>query len=293
MAPLTPAVAPRHQHPSGRFRIRSKERLTPATNRFVIDAPWVARSAKPGQFVIVRVREGGERIPVTIADFNAEQGTVTVVVQEVGRTSKLFGQLLEGQDVLDLVGPLGEPFRVQQGKRVIGIGGGFGAAALYPLVRALRQAGSTTEAVVGARSRALLILEQELTQVCERVMPCTDDGSYGFKGFVTDRLKARFEELQQLDGVEVVAVGPMPMMRAVATLTAQYQVPTQVSLDPIMIDGTGMCGGCRVTVGGQVKFACVDGPFFDAHQVDFAECVRRNKMYVREEAASNAAPAHA
>ena len=276
------------QHTCGGFRILKKERLTPATNRFVLEAPWVARAARPGQFVIVRVHERGERIPVTIADSDAAKGTITVVVQEVGRTSKLFGGLMEGQAVLDLVGPLGEPFRIRSGTLVIGVGGGFGAAALYPVVRTLRQAGVAAEAVIGARSRELLILEQELNQVCRQVMPCTDDGSYGFRGFVTDRLKLRLDELKALDKVEVVAVGPMPMMRAVANLTAQYKVPTQVSLDPIMVDGTGMCGGCRVTVGGQVKFACVDGPFFDAHQVDFEECVRRNKMYKREEAAANA-----
>lgn len=277
------------QHACGGFPILKKERLTPVTNRFVIAAPWVARAARPGQFVIVRVQQGGERIPVTIADFDQAKGTVTVVVQEVGRTSRLFGGLMEGQEVLDLVGPLGEPFRRGPGKLVIGIGGGFGAAALYPLVRALGQAGVTAEAIIGARTREFLILEQELGQVCRQVMSCTDDGSYGFKGFVTDRLKQRLEELQSLAGVEVVAVGPMPMMRAVANLTAQCQVPTQVSLDPIMIDGTGMCGGCRVTVGGQVKFACVDGPFFDAHQVDFAECVRRSKMYACEEKQGHAA----
>jgi ferredoxin--NADP+ reductase len=277
------------QHSCGHFRILKKERLTPVTNRFVIEAPWVARAAKPGQFVIVRVRENGERIPVTIADFDAAQGTVTVVVQEVGRTSKLFGSLMEGEVVLDLVGPLGEPFRIQSGTLVIGIGGGFGAAALYPLVRALRQAGITTEAIIGARTREFLILEQELKQVCNQVMICTDDGSYGFKGFVTDRLKQRLDELKSLDAVEVVAVGPMPMMRAVANLTSQYKLPTQVSLDPIMVDGTGMCGGCRVTVGTEVKFACVDGPMFNAHQVDFAELVRRNKMYAGEEKLINAA----
>ena len=282
--------APAHpRHGCGLFRILKKERLTPVTNRFVLDAPWVARSARPGQFVIVRVQKEGERIPVTIADFDAAKGTVTVVVQEVGRTSKLFGSLMEGQTVLDLVGPLGEPFTARQAKLVIGIGGGFGAAALYPVVRALSQAGIATEAVIGARTREFLVLEKELTGVCRQIMPCTDDGSYGFKGFVTDCLQQRLDGLNNLSEVEVVAVGPMPMMRAVTNLTATYNVPTQVSLDPIMVDGTGMCGGCRVTVGGEVKFACVDGPFFDAHQVDFAECVRRNKMYAREEKLSNAA----
>ena len=281
---------PHPAHEGRSFRILKKERLTPVTNRFVIDAPWVARTARPGQFVIVRVREDGERIPVTIAGFDAEAGTVTVVVQEVGRTSKLFGALQEGQDVLDLAGPLGEPFhRLRETSRVIGVGGGFGAAALYPVLRALHGAGVPVEAVIGARSREFVILESELAAVCEQVMPCTDDGSYGFKGFVTDRLKQRLEAAPPRGEIEVVAVGPMPMMRSVATLTAQLHIPTQVSLDPIMIDGTGMCGGCRVTVGGQIKFACVDWPMFDAHQVDFEECVRRNKMYRREEQLSDAA----
>jgi ferredoxin--NADP+ reductase len=279
----------RHEHPSGRFRILKKEPLTAVTNRFLLEAPWVARSARPGQFVIVRVVEGGERIPVTIADFDAEEGTVTVVVQEVGRTSKLFGRLQEGQSVLDLVGPLGEPYKPMRGKCVVGIGGGFGAAALFPIMRSLRQAGVETHAILGARSREFLILEKELSAVCRQVMPCTDDGSYGFKGLVTDRFKAFVEKVPSRESIEVAAVGPMPMMRAVAAVTAEYGIAAQVSLDPIMVDGTGMCGGCRVTVAGQVKFACVDGPMFDAHQVDFAELVRRNKMYKQEEASSNAA----
>ena len=270
------------------FRIVRKEQLTPVTNRFVLEAPWVARAAKPGQFVIVRVIEGGERIPVTIADFDAAQGTITVVVQAVGRTSKLFCALKAGGTVLDVVGPLGEPFRALKGQLVIGIGGGFGAAALYPIVRGLHQAGVETEVIVGARTKEFLILEQELRHVCRKVMPCTDDGSYGFKGLVTDQLKLRLGELASPDGLEVAAVGPMPMMRAVAAGTPEQHIPAQVSLDPIMVDGTGMCGGCRVTVGGEVKFACVDGPMFDAHQVDFAELVRRNKMYKAEEAALNA-----
>ena len=253
----------RHAHISGPFKILKKERLTPTTNRFLIDAPWVARASKPGQFVIVRVIEDGERIPITIADSDSASGTITVVVQEVGRTSRIFGQLGENDNVMDLVGPLGEPFELR-GKRFIGVGGGFGSAALLPIVRMLSDTEVPAEVVIGARNRDLLILEKELSEVSSHMMPCTDDGSYGFKGFVTDRLRLRFEELKDLDGVEVVAIGPMPMMRAVAALTAEYNVPTQVSLDPIMIDGTGMCGGCRVTVAGEVKFACVDGPLFDA-----------------------------
>lgn len=277
----------RHAHLSGPFKILRKERLTPTTNRFLIDAPWVARASRPGQFVIVRVIEDGERIPITIVDSNSTAGTITVVVQEVGRTSRIFGQLGENDNVLDLVGPLGEPFELR-GKRFIGVGGGFGSAALLPIVRMLSDTEVPAEVVIGARNRDLLILEKELSEVSSHMMPCTDDGSYGFKGFVTDRLLLRFDELKDLDGVEVVAIGPIPMMRAVAALTAEYNVPTQVSLDPIMIDGTGMCGGCRVTVAGEVKFACVDGPLFDAAGIDFDECVSRGKTYKIEEAAYNA-----
>jgi ferredoxin--NADP+ reductase len=276
-----------HEHISGPFKILEKERLTPTTNRFLIDAPFVARAAKPGQFVIVRVIENGERIPITIADANRTAGTITVVVQEVGRTSKIFGLLGTNDNVLDLVGPLGEPFKLR-GKRIIGVCGGFGSAALLPIVRMLGGMNIPAEVIVGARNRDLLILEKELSDAASLMMPCTDDGSYGFKGLVTDRLRSRFEELEDLSDVEVVAIGPMPMMRAVAALTAKYNVATQVSLDPIMIDGTGMCGGCRVTVAGEVKFACVDGPLFDAVGIDFDECVRRGKTYKNEEAAYNA-----
>jgi ferredoxin--NADP+ reductase len=277
----------RHAHLSGPFKILKKARLTPTTNRFLIDAPWVARASKPGQFVIVRVIENGERIPITIADSDSTAGTITLVVQEVGRTSRIFGQLGENDNVLDLVGPLGEAFELR-GKRFIGIGGGFGSAALLPIVRMLSDRGVPAEVIVGARNHDLLILEKELSEVSSNMMPCTDDGSYGFKGLVTERLRLRFEELNDLDGVEVIAIGPMAMMRAVAALTAEYNVPTQVSLDPIMIDGTGMCGGCRVTVAGEVKFACVDGPLFDAEGIDFDECVSRGKTYKVEEAAYNA-----
>ncbi len=268
------------------FRIIMKESLTPVTNRFVIEAPWVARAARPGQFVIVRVHEKGERIPVTLADFDPDQGTITVVVQEVGRTSRLFGALAEGETVMDVAGPLGEPYVLRRQGTVMGIGGGFGAAALLPLLRALNQQGAKTEAIIGARTKELLIVEKELQHWCRQVWPCTDDGSYGFHGLVTDQLKKRLEETGPVD--EVVVIGPMPMMRAVASLTEGFKVPTQVSLDPIMVDGTGMCGGCRVTVNNEVKFACVDGPFFDGHAVDFAECTRRNKTYIEEESVVHA-----
>ena len=264
-------------------KILEKRPLTPVTKLYKVDAPLVAKAAKPGQFVIVRVRDGGERIPLTIADYDREEGTLTIVVQEVGTTTRLLGQLEVGEEILDLVGPLGMPLEIPVEGHIVGIGGGFGAAALLCLMRELRQRGDTTTIINGAREKDLLILNEELTEVCDNLELCTDDGSAGFHGFVTERLA------QLIDGDGpgrpdmVVAIGPMPMMRAVAETTAKAGIATLVSLDPLMIDGTGMCGGCRVTVNNEVKFACVDGPFFDAHQVDFDEAVRRNKMYVKQE----------
>ena len=264
-------------------RILEKRLLTPVTKLFRVEAPLVAAAAKPGQFVIVRVREGGERIPLTIADYDREDGTITIVVQEVGVTTRYLGALEAGDDILDLVGPLGMPLEIPAEGHIVGIGGGFGAAALLCLMRELSARGNRTTIIIGARQQDLLILVDELTAVCRDLELCTDDGSLGFKGFVTERL----QQLIDGDGPglpdSVVAIGPMPMMRAVAETTRGANIPTLVSLDPLMIDGTGMCGGCRVSIGGEVKFACVDGPFFDAHQVDFEEAVRRNKMYVEQE----------
>lgn len=264
-------------------RILEKRSLTPVTDLYRVDAPLVAASAKPGQFVIVRVREGGERIPLTIADYDRDAGTITIVVQQVGTTTRMLGELTVGDQILDLVGPLGMPLDIPVAGHIVGIGGGFGAAALLCLMRELSARGDRTTIIVGARNKELLILLDELSEVCDELELCTDDGSAGFKGFVTERLA------QLIDGGgpgrpdSVVAIGPMPMMRAVTETTRGKDIPTLVSLDPLMIDGTGMCGGCRVTVNNEVKFACVDGPFFDAHQVDFDEAVRRNKMYVRQE----------
>ena len=264
-------------------KILEKRPLTPVTKLYKVDAPLIAKKAKPGQFVIVRVRDGGERIPLTIADYDREAGTLTIVVQEVGTTTRQFGQLEVGDEILDLVGPLGMPLEIPVEGHIIGIGGGFGAAALLCLMRELRARGDKTTIMIGAREKELLILIDELTEVCDNLELCTDDGSAGYKGFVTGRL----QELIDGDGPgrpdSVVAIGPMPMMRAVSEVTAKADIATLVSLDPLMIDGTGMCGGCRVTVNNEVKFACVDGPFFDAHQVDFEEAVRRNKMYVKQE----------
>lgn len=268
-------------------KILEKRSLTPVTNLFRVEAPLVASAAKPGQFVIVRVREGGERIPLTIADYDRDEGTLTIVVQEVGTTTRLLGTLEVGEDILDLVGPLGMALEIPAAGHIVGIGGGFGAAALLCLMRELRARGDRTTIIIGAREKGLLILLDELAEVCDNLELCTDDGSAGLKGFVTERLA------QLIDGDgpgrpdSVVAIGPMPMMRAVTETTRDPGIPTLVSLDPLMIDGTGMCGGCRVTVNKEVKFACVDGPFFDAHQVDFEEAVRRNKMYVKQEQISN------
>jgi ferredoxin--NADP+ reductase len=264
-------------------RIVSKRVLTPVTKMFVVEAPLIATAARPGQFVIVRVREDGERIPLTIADYDGDRGEITIVVQEVGVTTKLLGALDEGDDILDVAGPLGTAPEITPGGHVVGVGGGFGAAALLCLMRDLTERGEQTTAIVGARQKDLLILTDELRAVCGHLELCTDDGSAGFKGFVTERL----QQLINGDGVgyglgrpdRVLAIGPMAMMRAVADTTRAAGIETLASMDPLMIDGTGMCGGCRITVGGKMKFACVDGPFFDAHQVDFEEAARRNKMY--------------
>jgi ferredoxin--NADP+ reductase len=259
-------------------RIVERRELTPLTRLFRVHAPLVAAAARPGQFVIVRVHEDGERIPLTIADYDGEAGEITLVAQEVGVTTRRLGGLAEGDDILDLVGPLGTPLDLEAGAHVCGVGGGFGAAALLCVMRALTARGARTTAIVGARHAELLLLLDELGTVCTDVEACTDDGSAGFKGLVTERLAGLLDGPEAPD--RVLAIGPMPMMRAVAETTRPGAVPTEVSLDPLMIDGTGMCGGCRVTVGGEARFACVDGPFFDAHQVDFDEAVRRNRMYV-------------
>ena len=257
--------------------------LTPVTKLYRVEAPLVAAAAKPGQFVIVRAREGGERIPLTIADYDRGAGTLTIVIQEVGATTRFIGSLSVGDDILDLVGPLGMAVEAPDSGHVVGIGGGFGAAALLCMMREFTARGLETTSIVGARNKDLLILTDELGAACNNVELCTDDGSAGHKGLVTERLA------QLIDGDPpgkpdvVIAIGPMAMMRAVASTTEGTGIPTLVSMDPLMVDGTGMCGGCRVTVDNEVKFACVDGPLFDAHLVDFDEAMRRNKMYFRQE----------
>ena len=264
-------------------RILETRRLTPVTKYFLIDAPLIAASARPGQFVMLRVREGGERIPITIADYDRDKGTLTIVVQEVGATTRRVGALEAGDEILDVAGPLGSAIEIPAGGHVCGVGGGFGSAALLCLMREFSARGDKTTAILGARTKDLLILADELRAVCDNVEICTDDGSAGFKGFVTQRLAQLIAGEGPGRPDNVVAIGPMAMMRAVAETTRAPKVKTLVSMDPLMVDGTGMCGGCRVTVGGKAQFACVDGPCFDAHEVDFDVAMRRNKAYVAEE----------
>ncbi|HEY5900245.1 MAG TPA: sulfide/dihydroorotate dehydrogenase-like FAD/NAD-binding protein [Burkholderiales bacterium] len=264
-------------------RILEARRLTPVTKLFRLDAPLIAAAARPGQFVMLRVREGGERIPITIADYDRAAGILTIVVQEVGATTQRVCALEAGAEILDVAGPLGGHIDIPAGGHVCGVGGGFGSASLLCLMRELSARGDKTTAILGARTKALLILADELRPVCRSLEICTDDGSAGFKGFVTQRLAQFIAGEGPGRPDQVVAIGPMAMMRAVAETTREPKVKTLVSMDPLMVDGTGMCGGCRVSVGGKAKFACVDGPCFDAHQVDFEIALRRNKQYVREE----------
>lgn len=263
------------------YKILEKRVLNPDVKLMVVDAPVVARKAEPGQFIILRVREGGERIPLTIADYDREKGTVTVIFQEVGKTTKLLGSLNEGDYILDFVGPLGMPSHFENVKRAAIIGGGLGTAIAYPQAKKLHSAGVHVDAITGFRNKELIILEDEMRKVSNRLFITTDDGSNGNKGFVTDVLKKLLDEGNEYD--LVIAIGPLVMMKAVSNLTRPYGIKTIVSMNPVMVDGTGMCGGCRVTVGGQIKFACVDGPDFDGHLVDFDEAIRRQAMYRKEE----------
>ncbi|NPV72396.1 MAG: sulfide/dihydroorotate dehydrogenase-like FAD/NAD-binding protein [Pelotomaculum sp.] len=263
------------------YRIVKKEVLAPSLKLFVIDAPLVARKARAGQFVILRIREEGERIPLTIADFDREKGTVTCVFQEVGKTTRELGLLEEGESIKDFAGPLGVPSHIEKYGRVTCIGGGVGVAPVFPIARALKEAGNEITGIIGARTGELLFWEDRMRQVCDELLVATDDGSYGRKGFVTDLLKEAIEEKGNF--ALCLAIGPLPMMRAVCDLTRNYSIKTVVSLNPVMVDGTGMCGCCRVTVGGETRFVCVDGPEFDGHQVDFAEMARRSVIYRPQE----------
>ena len=259
------------------YLILKKEPLNPTVTRMVIDAPHIARKAEPGQFIILRVHEDGERIPLTIADFDREQGTVTIIFQIVGATTELLNHLEAGDSLHDFVGPLGRPSEVEGLKKVAVVGGGVGCAIAYPIAKKLHQLGAEVHAIVGFRSKDLVILEEEFQAASDRLVVMTDDGSYGEKGLVTNALERLIDAGEQYD--EVIAIGPLVMMKFVTQLTKQHNIKTVVSMNPIMIDGTGMCGGCRLTVGGKTKFACVDGPDFDGFEVDFDEAMARNTMY--------------
>ncbi|HEY3450279.1 MAG TPA: sulfide/dihydroorotate dehydrogenase-like FAD/NAD-binding protein [Myxococcales bacterium] len=262
-----------------------KDFLGPKVARYVVAAPAIARRRRPGQFVIVRLREGGERIPLTIADADPEKGTITLIVQEVGKTTAEMAHLMrEGERFLDVLGPLGMATHIEKLGRVIAVGGGIGIAPLHPIAQAMKAAGNEVVGVLGARTKDLLIFEEEMERACSRLRVYTDDGSRGVKGLVTDAIRAEVAEHGKAD--LVVAIGPLVMMKFVSALTRELGLKTLVSLNPVMVDGTGMCGGCRVTVGGKVKFVCVDGPEFDAHAVDFDELQRRQRFYAPTEKSS-------
>jgi len=245
-----------------------------------IEAPKIAAKAKPGQFVILKANEDGERIPLTMADTDRQKGTITVIYMVVGKSTALFKTLQVGDGYQDVIGPLGKPTHIEKVGTVVCVGGGTGIAVLHPITRAMKEAGNHVISIIGARSKDLLILEEQMKAASHELRVCTDDGSYGHHGFVTDVLK---EIIEAGEVKQVVAIGPVPMMKFVSLITKQYDVPTLVSLNPIMVDGTGMCGGCRVTIGGKTKFACVDGPEFDGHQVDYDELMTRLQAYLEDE----------
>jgi len=263
------------------YKIVKKENLNSQVTLMEIEAPFVAKKAQPGQFIIFRIDENGERVPLTIADFDRKAGTVTIIFQKVGKSTKQLGKLEEGDSILDFVGPLGTASHLDGYKKVAVIGGGLGTAIAYPQAKALSQLGSEVHSILGFRNKDLIILEDKVKVVSKETIIMTDDGSNGNQGFVTNALKTQFENGANYD--LVIAIGPLVMMKAVCDVTKEYGIKTIVSMNPIMIDGTGMCGGCRVTVGGETKFACVDGPDFDGHQVDFDSAIRRSKMFKQSE----------
>ena len=260
------------------YKILTKKELNDQVTLMEIDAPFIAKKAEAGQFIIYRVDEKGERIPLTIADFDREKGSITIIFQKIGGSTQALGQLNEGDEILDVAGPLGVATKYKENcKRVAVVGGGVGCAIAYPQAKKLHSMGVQVDLIAGFRNKDIMILEDEMKAVSTDLHICTDDGSYGFKGFVTDKLKELIENGAEFD--EVIAIGPVPMMKFVCKTTEPYGIKTTVSLNPIMVDGTGMCGGCRVTVDGKIKYACVDGPDFDGHKVDFDELMRRNSTY--------------
>ena len=259
------------------YKIARKKELNPTVTLMEIEAPKIAKKAEPGQFIILRVDENGERIPLTVADFDREKGTVTIIFQIVGATTEKLNHKKEGEFIQDFVGPLGTPSHCDGLKKVAVVGGGVGCAIAYPIAKKLHNQGCEVHSIVGFRNKDLVILEDEFKAVSDKLCMMTDDGSHGTKGLVTDALKQLIESGEKYD--EVITIGPLIMMKFVTLLTKQYDIKTVVSMNPIMIDGTGMCGGCRLTVGGETKFACVDGPDFDGHLVDFDEAIERSSMY--------------
>ena len=264
------------------YKIVRKKELNASVTLMDIEAPFVAKKAKAGQFIIFRIDEMGERVPLTIAGYDREKGTVTIIFQKVGFSTIALGNLNEGDYIRDFVGPLGKPTHTEGIKKVCVVGGGVGCAIALPSAAAFKEAGAEVDVIVGFRNKDIVILEEEFKAVSDNMYLMTDDGSYGEQGFVTAKLQQLLEQGNQYDAV--LAIGPIPMMKFVCKTTEPFGVKTMVSLNPIMVDGTGMCGGCRVTVGGQTKFACVDGPEFDGHQVDFNELMSRNSVYRGREA---------
>ena len=259
------------------YRIVRKEALRPTVTLYEIEAPLIAKKAQPGQFIILRTDENGERIPITINAYDPEKGTVTIIVQTVGATTVKLSHMKEGDCLADFVGPLGKPTETEGKKKVCVVGGGVGCAIAYPVLKKFHDCGAEVHAVVGFKNKDVVILEDKFKSASDVMKLVTDDGSYGEKGLVTDALKQLIEEGNQYD--EIFAIGPAIMMKFVSKTTEPYGIPTTVSMSPIMVDGTGMCGGCRLTVGGETKFACVDGPDFDGHKVDWDESLKRGKMY--------------
>ncbi len=259
------------------YKIVKKQTLNPTVTLMEVEAPLIAKKAEPGQFIILRVNENSERIPLTVADFDREKGTITIIFQIVGATTELLNHLNEGEYIHDFVGPLGVASNTEGFKKVAVVGGGVGCAIAYPIAKKLHNNGCEVHSIVGFRNKDLVILEDEFKAVSDVMRMMTDDGSHGTKGLVTDALKGLIDEGNRYD--EVIAIGPLIMMKFVCKLTKEYNIKTVVSMNPIMIDGTGMCGGCRLTVGGETKFACVDGPDFDGHLVDFDEAMERGTMY--------------
>lgn len=263
------------------FKIVKREEMAEGTVILnEIEAPLIAKRAKPGQFVILKANEEGERIPLTMAYTDPERGVIAIIYMVVGKSTAIFRDLKEGDTFQDVIGPLGKATHLEKVGKVICVGGGTGVAVLHPITRGLKDVGNDVTCIIGARTKDLLILEEQMTDASHNLHVCTDDGSYGHHGFVTDVMK---DVLEKEDIKLVVAIGPVPMMRAVSNITKEFNVETMVSLNPIMVDGTGMCGGCRVTVGGETKFACVDGPEFDGHQVDYEELMLRLQAYTEDE----------